>query len=93
MARGRKTGGRQKGTPNKLTASLKEAILAAFDEAGGKEYLLKVAAEQPQVFCQLLGKVLPQQIDMDIDHNYVARMPDMPKTSDEWQKQHAPTIQ
>ena len=57
-----KVGGRQKGTPNKITADLKAAILGAFDEAGGQTYLKKVATTQPAVFCGLLGKVLPTQL-------------------------------
>lgn len=59
MALGRKTGGRQKGVPNKNTTALKDAILAAFDAVGGQKYLMTVAKEQPQVFCTLLGKVIP----------------------------------
>ena len=35
MAQGVKTGGRRKGTPNKLTAPLKEAIIRAAERAGG----------------------------------------------------------
>lgn len=62
MAAGRKTGGRVRGTPNKLTASVKEAILAALEDAGGAKYLLGVARENPQVFCALLGKLLPNEI-------------------------------
>lgn len=31
-----KTGGRQKGTPNKINADLKAMILGALDEAGGE---------------------------------------------------------
>jgi hypothetical protein len=57
-----KTGGRKAGTPNKITKQLREAILTAFDEAGGVEYLQKVAEDQPSVFCQLLGKVLPMSV-------------------------------
>lgn len=62
MAKGLKTGGRKFGTPNKITTDLKDAIMQAFDRAGGVAYLRKVAAEQPQVFCTLLGKVLPMQV-------------------------------
>ncbi len=62
MAKGFKTGGRQAGTPNKTTAALKDAILAALDTVGGEAYLVKVANENPQVFCTLLGKVLPMQV-------------------------------
>jgi hypothetical protein len=42
--------------------SLTAAILRAFDESGGVDYLKRVADEHPQVFCALLGKVLPTQI-------------------------------
>ena len=34
MAKGIKTGGRQKGTPNKTTALLKDAILKAAEQSG-----------------------------------------------------------
>lgn len=61
--------GRVKGVPNKITASLKEMILAAAERAGGKEgtvgYLTKQANENPQSFLPLLGKVLPMSIQGD----------------------------
>lgn len=62
MAAGHKTGGRVRGTPNKVSASVKEAILAALEEAGGVKYLAGVARENPQVFCALLGRLLPNEI-------------------------------
>lgn len=64
----RRNAGRKKGVPNKLTTALKETILEALDEAhedGGKGYLIKVAQEQPAVFCGLLGKVLPMTVAGD----------------------------
>lgn len=66
--KGQKTGGRQKGTPNQVTADLKSAILGALDAVGGQAYLQKVAKEQPQVFCALLGKVLPTTLAGDKDN-------------------------
>ncbi len=54
-----KTGGRRKGTPNKTTALIKDMIIEALDNSGGVEYLMKVAEENPAVFCTLLGKVIP----------------------------------
>jgi hypothetical protein len=60
-----KTGGRVKGTPNKNTAALKDAILAALDKVGGQSYLERIAEEDPKTFCALLGKVLPMQIGGD----------------------------
>ncbi len=59
---GRKTGGRQKGTPNKVTKALKEMILGALDDAGGQEYLAKQAGKNPAAFMTLIGKVLPQDV-------------------------------
>jgi hypothetical protein len=62
-----KTGGRQKGTPNKRTAMLKDAILEAAEKAGGKggivEYLTMQASASPAAFMALLGKVLPTQVE------------------------------
>jgi hypothetical protein len=34
--------------------------MRAFDQVGGVEYLTTVARTHPQVFCALLGKVLPR---------------------------------
>lgn len=62
--------GRAKGTPNKTTALLKDAILKAATNAGGGdmvEYLTKQATENPGPFMSLLGKVLPTQIAGDPD--------------------------
>jgi hypothetical protein len=56
---GERRGGRQKGTPNKVSAQLKEMILGALDDAGGQTYLTRMAQEQPGPFMTLLGKVLP----------------------------------
>lgn len=55
-------GGRPKGVRNKLTATVKEAIIEAFNQAGGVEYLTRIANEDPKTFCALVGKVIPLQI-------------------------------
>ena len=65
--------GRQKGTPNKATALLKDAILRAaalsgYDKkgkAGLIGYCRRLADEEPKAFCGLLGKVLPTQLTGD----------------------------
>lgn len=58
--------GRAKGTPNKTTGLLKDAILKAADQAGGREklvgYLKTQAVLNPGPFLALLGKVLPMQV-------------------------------
>lgn len=74
MAAGRKTGGRQKGTPNKTTAAIKEMVLAALDRAGGVEYLLGQASSNPTAFLTLVGKVLPLQVDAEHTGTVVAKV-------------------
>ncbi len=62
---GKKYGGRKKGTPNKVTAELKDMILGALDDAGGQQYLQRQADENPTAFLGLVGKVLPTTIKGD----------------------------
>lgn len=58
--------GRPKGSLNKTTALLKDAILQAAQQAGGSDglvgYLTAQATENPGPFMSLLGKVLPMQV-------------------------------
>lgn len=62
-----KTGGRKAGVPNKMTASLKNMILGALEEAGGQEYLLQQAHANPSVFLSLVGKILPHEMSAKVD--------------------------
>lgn len=57
-----KTGGRQKGTPNRMTADIKQMIVEALDKAGGVTYLVKQAENNPKAFLSLVGRVLPLQV-------------------------------
>ncbi len=68
--------GRAKGTPNKTTALLKDAILRAAEAAGGGdmvEYLTLQARDNPGPFMALLGKVLPLQITGDPENPLVVK--------------------
>ena len=59
---GERTIGRAKGTPNQLTASIKDAIHNAFEELGGMSYLVHVGRTDPRTFCALLSKLLPTKL-------------------------------
>ena len=61
-----KTGGRLKGTPNKTTGKIKDAILEAFEKAGGVTYLTKLAKEDARTFVGLLGKIVPSEVKADV---------------------------
>jgi hypothetical protein len=74
MAQGKKTGGRTKGTPNKVTGELKDMILTALDDKGGVEYLKKCADDNPVAFLTLVGKVLPLQVNATHGGKVVTRV-------------------
>lgn len=68
MARGRKTGGRQKGSLNIATVDLRDAILGALQAVDGQAYLQRVAETDPRTFCALLGRLLPATIAGDANN-------------------------
>ena len=61
--------GRPPGSLNKVTVALKESILQALEDAGGKEgavgYLRRLAIDNSSAFASLLGKVLPTTLAAD----------------------------
>lgn len=63
MAKGVKTGGRKKGTPNKTTVAAKQAISMAAEKLGGVDRLVKWAQEDPaneKVFwAQIYTRIVP----------------------------------
>jgi hypothetical protein len=67
--------GRKRGTPNKTTTQLKEAILAAAEQAGGDGGLVKYLHDQARMNPgHFMGKVLPMQVAGDKDAPLNARV-------------------
>ena len=64
--------GRPKGSKNKTTTLMKDAIIQAATEAGGNGgmvgYLKSQAIKNPGPFMALMGKVLPTQLAGDPDN-------------------------
>lgn len=60
-----KTGGRQKGTPNRITRTIREAIEQAFHEVGGPRFLTKLAQDDPRAFSSLLARLIPMQVQAE----------------------------
>lgn len=61
--------GRPAGVKNKLT-NLREAVLEAFDEVGGAQYLARLAqgsSSDRAAFVGLVSKVLPTQINANVE--------------------------
>jgi hypothetical protein len=62
-----KHGGRKKGTPNKITAAVKDALVMAFDELGGVKSLVAWGRENQTEFYKLWVKVLPQEVNANLN--------------------------
>ncbi len=56
-----KTGGRRKGTPNRLTASIKSALTEAFDGLGGVPALVEWGKSNPTSFYQCWSRLAPKE--------------------------------
>lgn len=69
MALGKKTGGRQKGTPNKTTVAVKEALADAFDQLGGVSSLVEWGKGNPDEFYKLWVKMLPAEVKGNLEHS------------------------
>ncbi len=59
--------GRKKGTTNKTTREMREMVYEAFELAGGVEYLLKHAKENPKTFLTLAARLIPQAAEHKIE--------------------------
>lgn len=58
---------RKKGTPNKMTAAIKDAVELSFSKKNkGGKYLDKLADDFPAVYCGLIAKCMPQAIAVDV---------------------------
>lgn len=61
-APGERRGGRQKGTPNKITTQCKAVLTAAFEQIGGLEAFVAWGKNNQTAFYQLWGKMIPAEI-------------------------------
>ena len=71
--------GKPKGAVNKTTKALKDMILGALNKAGGEDYLLEQAHNNPGAFLTLIGKVLPQDIKASVTTTLTQRVVEVPK--------------
>tara|TARA_R110000751_G_scaffold291097_2_gene397902 strand:- start:55 stop:357 length:303 start_codon:yes stop_codon:yes gene_type:complete len=60
---------RTKGSKNKLTLAVKDAVERAFEKVGGEEYLVWLSREHPQSFVTLISKCIPQQAVLSVEHS------------------------
>lgn len=63
MAKGKKTGGRKAGTPNKTTREVKAALEACYEAIGGDVNFAAWAAVNSTEFYKLWAKLIPVQVN------------------------------
>lgn len=63
--RGNAGKGRPKGSPNRLTQTLRQAVEQAFHEVGGVEWLKNLAQSDPKAFAGLLSRLIPSDIKLE----------------------------
>lgn len=56
------TSGRRKGVPNQSTRAVREALVEAFERAGGVDFLVGLAETDPATFARLLARLIPNEI-------------------------------
>ena len=59
---GQKTGGRQVGTPNKVTAIFKDAVRTVYEDIGGNAAFATWAKENPTEFYRIASRLIPTEM-------------------------------
>lgn len=59
--------GRKKGSVNKSTREMREMYYEAFERAGGVEYLITQAEENPRAFLAMGQRLIPQAVEAKIE--------------------------
>ena len=62
----KKTGGRAKGTPNKIAKDVKEMVLEALEELGGTAWFIQQGQENPVAFMAMAGKAMPKETKIEL---------------------------
>lgn len=53
--------------PSRLKPEIMDGIVKAFENAGGVDYLTEIAIKDPPTFCRLLARLIPTQINAEIN--------------------------
>jgi hypothetical protein len=63
--------GRQRGTPNRTTRAIREALFEAFEELGGTQYLVELGRNDPAAFVRLLTRLVPNEVATEMGRDEV----------------------
>lgn len=84
--------GRKPGVPNKITLSVKEAVLETFQNLGGVKHMTKWAKDNPSDFYRIAAKLIPQQIEADVTQTHKVVSAE-PLNSDEWEQRYGSNME
>lgn len=60
----REGSGRKAGTPNKISATVKQNVINVFDKLGGEDHMINWAMDNPNQFYNLYAKLMPTQSEI-----------------------------
>lgn len=60
-------GGRQAGTPNKITAQFKDAVRIVYEDIGGHAAFAAWARENPSEFYKIAARLIPSEVNVSND--------------------------
>jgi hypothetical protein len=67
--KGQKTGGRQVGTPNKITTVFKDAVRTVYEDIGGHAAFAEWAKNNPTDFYKIAARLIPTEKASSEDTN------------------------
>lgn len=81
MPKGIKYGGRTKDTPNKLSLTVKDNVIAVFNKLGGSEGMAVWAEGNKTEFFKIYAKLLPTDLNLagDVTINWPLAKPKIEK--------------
>lgn len=56
--------------PSKIGEDIKQAAAEAFDDLGGKRWLLRIATDHPVDFLRFIQKMIPAEQNSTVDHRH-----------------------
>lgn len=62
--------GRPKGSKNKITLSMKEAFIAAYESIGGEDALAEWAKQNQTEFYKICARMIPANVEGSIQHEH-----------------------
>lgn len=68
----RRAPGRPRGSRNKVSQDLRADIAAAFYQLGGRQWLVRVGRQKPEVVIGLLSRIIPQETKLSVLASYQA---------------------